>query len=188
MFGGLCRVWGRYSSEATQALTPVCTIEADLVERGERRHLRAHKHWTFGWRCILHIAQSACKWGLAPILSEDLQHNAHIVVKALTNSSDPFHRRIDEFVYSRVFFDFEGGDSEESTREFWTTLGVSDDKVLRLLLEVKPRWDNSMQCLRVDGALQGKPDSHDKIRSIVMFCLQWQNWSDTRWMKFNKSA
>lgn len=45
-----------------------------------------------------------------------------------------------------------------------------------------------MQCLMVAGSLQGQADAHNKIRSVILYCLQWQNWSDTRWMKFNKSA
>lgn len=149
---------------------------------------RAHRHWTFGWRCILHIAQSACKWGLSPVLSEDLQTNAHIVVKSLINSSAPFHNRLDEFVHTRVIYGHDDPGSPEFVRLFWETLGITDEKILALFMEVKPRWDSSLQCLRVARDLQLDNDAHGKIVSVVIFCLQWQNWSDTRWMKFCKSS
>ena len=148
---------------------------------------RGHKHWTLGWRCILHIAQSACKWGLAPVMTEDLQHSAHIVVKSLINSSDPLYRRVDEFLHHRVFYDHDGFDVE-SARVFWSILGITDDRIMGLLLLVNPRWDERMECLKVSGSLQGDPEGYGKIRSVVMFCLQWQNWSDTRWTKFQTCA
>ena len=72
---------------------------------GEEPSACSHMHWTFGWRCILHIAQSASKWGLAPVLSESIQHDAHCMIASLNNSSDPILRRLDELIYIRVLHD-----------------------------------------------------------------------------------
>ena len=142
---------------------------------------RAHLHWCFGWRCVVHIAQSACKWALGPVLSETISHDAHCAVLALQNSSEPFHRRLDEFIYTRLFYDFDTPD-EAHARLFWQTLGVMDEKQLLAIVEVSPRWDPEMKCLRVLGSVQSDADSFTKIRAVVLFCLRWRNWSDTRWL------
>lgn len=148
---------------------------------------RDHLHWTLGWRCILHVAQSACKWGLAPVLSETIQHDAHCLVKSLINSSGPIFRRMDEFIYTRLYYDDSPMDVD-ATRTWWATLGVPEGPRMDAILEVNPRWDAVLQVLRVSEDLQSDPQGHSKVRCVIMFCFQWKNWSDTRWMGMRQSG
>ena len=152
---------------------------------GNTDHMHhSHKHWTFHWRCILHIAQSACKWALAPLVTEEIQTGAHMIVRSIINSSEPLHRQVDEFLHHRLCFDHDRPNDVATTEAFWKLLGVHDDDMLALFLEVDPFWDSGMEALRASGKLQAQlPASLGKVRAVVLFCMQWKNWSDTRWMK-----
>ena len=141
-----------------------------------------HLHWSFGGRCILHIGQSASKAAIAPVLSEQISHDAHCLLASLINSSAPLMARIDEFILTRVLYDPVESDIEECTI-WWKLLGVQEGSRLDLILEVDPRYDVVMQVLRVRGSLLGDPNAHSKIRTVCLFCTQHINWSDTRWTK-----
>jgi len=142
---------------------------------------QSHRKWTFGWRCVLHVYQSGCKWGLAPYMTDQVQHDAHIVLKSLRNSSGPIFDRIDDFIDTRVHYDDTDSDLNMKA-DLWVHLGVDSPTMLAQILEVDPLWDPVFQILRVSAKLKIEVDQgKGKIKGILLWSFQWLNWSDTRW-------
>jgi hypothetical protein len=143
--------------------------------------------WTFGMRCIDHIGHSGCKWGISAVTSDQLNTDAHVVIASLRNSSGALYSYIEEFVDTRVFYDH--GERRILDRQlFWILLGVTKPDMLAAIMEVNPWWNSSQQILSVAGQLQLDPDGVTKIISVLQYCLQWINWSDTRWTKMGSCS
>ena len=160
----------------------VCASTSEEAEELPDDDSHSHRCWTFGWRCILHVYQSGFKWAVAPYLTEALSHDAHLVIKSLLNSSGPIMDRVDDFLSTRLHYDDERDPSTSTYASFWVLLGVDDPAMLQRILDVNPWWDRANQILRVSSSLKRAPDQgFAQIKGIVLYCLRWKNWSDTRW-------
>ena len=146
-----------------------------------------HLEWVFGMRCILHVGQSGVKAAISPLMTKDINSDAHIVIASLRNSTDALHNFLDEFIGTRVVYD-DSGPSLGERQLFWQTLGVAKERQLKLLLDVNPRWDESQQILRVRSTLRGTTDGVELIKDCLIQCLRWRNWSDSRMAGVSRTA
>jgi hypothetical protein len=151
---------------------------AENLQEHEVLHQRS-MDWVFGWRCILHIASSSIKWGLTPWSSESILEDTHISIASCRNGSNALHYYVDSFLTKHMHYSDHHNDFAERGL-FWTALGVPAS-MLDTVLEVDPRWDFELKILRVNGALEADPQGLKKVVGIMLFCLQWRNWSETRW-------
>ena len=130
--------------------------------------------WVVGMRCILHVAQSDCKWGLAALIHDTASHDAHSTIKVLGQSSTAAHGAIDEFIRMRVVFQ----DDDVPIAEriiYWQILGVTEQRFLDAVVDINPRFDFERKILCVRASLADDDDQEDKIRGCVHYFLQWTN-------------
>ena len=164
---------------AWQALTLDSSAAGELGEHAASP-LRAPQCWTFGMRCVIHVVHSGCKWGLASILTDDIQRSAHIAIKAVRNSSGPIYDQVLEFIRTRVMYDRESTASA-GRKAFWMMLGVSHKPALAEISAVNPWWDFKNKVLHVSKDLRQDIEGDDRLAALLQYHYQWTNWTDTRW-------
>ena len=150
------------------------------------RDLSELRDWVLTGTCAAHSASRALKWGLASLVAvPDMIDDVHIVISALLRASTGLHMSVMEFAVSRVSFDRPAPDSTDEVEHLWTCLDV-EPKVLELIVRVNPFWDG--QRLRVSASLADQPDSLNLVVTVIRYCLQQTDFSDTRWCKVGQSG
>jgi hypothetical protein len=134
--------------------------------------------WTIGMRCVSHSASSALRWGLATFVSESTVDDAHMSIKSCVNSTCGLHNHVDMFLMRHVIYE-NALDTVSQRNIFWVSMGVSG-VMIDLIMQVDPRWDPKRRVLKVSVALQNL-QGRNTIKSMIMFFLCWNDWSDTRW-------
>jgi hypothetical protein len=168
---------------AWTAITGDIAFEADEDAADGR-----HKTWVLGWRCVLHILQSAVKWSVAPLVSQQIAHDTHCCIRVLRSSSGAIYDRVDEFIHQRVLYDTSASDLNIMA-DWWVLVGINEQAWLERILYVNPRWDPAGEFLRVSAQLRDEDDmGRAKIKAVVMYCYRWRFVSDTMWAAMEESA
>ena len=99
---------------------------------------------------------------------------------SLIRASTGLHLSFNEFVAGRVSFDRSAPDNIDDIEHMWSCLDV-ESKVLHMFVKANPIWDG--QRLRVSASLLDEPDAINMVITVVRYCIQWVDFSDTRWTK-----
>lgn len=147
---------------------------------------RRAKDWVVGLRCVLHCTSSAVKWGFSSFSSEQILDDLHLSIKSLNNTSEALHSAVPEFVLRYVGYQ-DAPQGQDDRRQLWTCLGVPAP-LLDWILRVDPRWDPASSKLWVSSQLDGAAGGPELIQDVVLWCLRWMNFVDTRWAGIGPSA
>ena len=137
------------------------------------------KDWVSGLRCLLHIGSSSIGWGMKPHASKEILDKVHIGIASLRNGSAAIIWAIDHAFPSRIVFEPDLFLNLEDRKAFWTLFCASPN-CLDAVMHVNPRWDNVRKVLVVSAWLKGDPILFLKIRDVLVYLMQWRNFSETR--------
>lgn len=153
-------------------------------QRANQQYLESNMEWTIGLKCKSHCCQNAFVWSMRPFNIGSLSEDCHITIASLRNSAQMLHSHVGELISRRVRFE-RARASRNQVAAFWSFMEIGSG-MLGLFLEVDPRWDGEF--LVVDPGLEQDEDFFSKISTVVLMCLRWFDWSDTRWLKVGKAA
>lgn len=140
--------------------------------------------WVVTMSCKAHGCSNAVVWALKAVGDENLVKDAHVSIASLRNSADCLHQKAGIFVQRYV--DFVDRDyNRQDLIAFWSFLGISAAWI-QLFADADPVWNG--QRLQVASQFGRSPDVFAKLRLLVLYCLRWYNWSETRWPGVRKSA
>ena len=147
----------------------------------EEAHLKdlQNSEWVVHLPCKSHCASLAVVWSLKMWGGEHVQKNAHISIHSLIENSQDIHSQVDSFLLRAVRF-VTRDDGQDSVGKTWEFFMVGD-KWLPFFVEADPLWDGAN--LLVNESFQRHPDHWYLLRCMVMLCLRWRDWSETRWCK-----
>lgn len=144
------------------------------------------KDWCLAWCCVAHSCSKALKWGLKEVTeSSEMLESVHISISSLLRASTGIHQAIPLFLIRMVVFDRAPAANPTEVEQFWAMLDIEPGK-LDLFVEVNPYWDGKV--LHVNSALLTDSDSSAKIRTLLLTCLFWTDFSETRWTKVGLSG
>ena len=82
------------------------------------------------------------------------------------------------FIATHVVFDRPEPLDSEELAQLWTALDI-EPKFIDLFIKVNPKWDG--KSLKVSEALLHHSDPIGAVRAVVLYCLRFCDYSDTRW-------
>ncbi len=98
--------------------------------------------------------------------------DAHISIASLRNSADALHRKAEIFVQKYV--DFVDRDHRRvDVIALWEFPGVSPGW-LQLFAAADPVWNGRL--------LLVSRESGTRLKLLVLYCVRWYSWSETRWL------
>lgn len=133
--------------------------------------------WHVTTGCCLHDSSNGLKWGTVPYARPGVVEDLHISIESLRNGFGFIHPHIGLFLSRHLRYSAAQIDEEE-VAQFWTTLGV-EPQWLEELCHINPRWRDGS--LWVNEALQQDPSGFDRVSSMILYMLQWKQFSATRW-------
>ena len=144
------------------------------------------KDWCLSWCCVAHSCSRALKWGLKNVTpDQELLESVHITISSLLRASTGIHQAIPLFITRNVAFDRAPAENPSEVEQFWAMLDV-EPRHLELFVKVNPYWDGKI--LHVSSGLLSEADSLGPVRTLVLACLSWVDFSETRWTKVGLSG
>ena len=104
--------------------------------------------------------------------------NIHCSVSALIRASTGLLREVKPFLVTCVSCDGPEPESEADLEWCWIFLDI-DRSMIDLFVKVNPRWGRRR--LRVRASLQQDSNWMAQVTTCIKYCLQWQDFSETRW-------
>ena len=120
------------------------------------------------------------------VFRKDLIDSVHISVSSLRRASDVIYDEAESMIRSMRFREVTD-DAVEWRRSFWAWMGLADDWV-DSVMAVDPWFDYEVNTLFVSPSLEADAKRTGKVRSVIMYILQWVDFSDTRWAGLTVSA
>ena len=87
---------------------------------------------------------------------------------------------IDHVFPTRIVFEPDLYLDLEQRIRFWTLFCVSPT-CIDAVVHVNPRWDKLREVLVVSPWLRGDPQFWFTIRDVIIYFMQWRDFSETRW-------
>jgi len=138
------------------------------------------KQWYCSAACALHDGQNALKWSLYFYMSDaSLMKNTHVIIAALRNSYEQLATHLGGWLQESVVFEEDDTYEKQTWSSLWVALGVLPQYV-ELLLQLQLRWRDGF--LRVSREQQDRAGVMEDISMIVLAMLQFDNFSDSRWL------
>jgi hypothetical protein len=139
---------------------------------------------SIGIRCKAHGCHNSIQWGLGPHYKLFIADECHIVIASLLNASSALVNRIDQFLLSKVRF-VTRRESPEDVRAWWTAMEVRPE-MLDLFVACNPWWDG--EALLVDARMEHDAHAFGTLSSMLLYCLRWCQWSNSRWCRAGRSG
>lgn len=158
--------------------------EFSALEADEPLELLECLEWVVSVPCKAHGCSNAVVWSLKHLGDEALVKDAHISIASLRNGADALHGKVDRFLQHCVAF-VDRPHSRQDVQLFWGFLGIPL-AWRQLFVDADPVWDGRV--LAVSSAFGESKEAYDRLRLLVLYCLRWYNWSETRWLGVRKSA
>jgi hypothetical protein len=140
--------------------------------------------WTVSMSCKAHSCSNAVVWSLKHLSNDGLTKDAHVSIASLRNTADALHAKAELFVQNCVEF-VDKGHHRGDVITFWEFLGVSPGWI-QLFAAADPVWNGRR--LLVSKEMGQSSESLAKVKVLVLYCLRWCNWSETRWLGVRKSS
>jgi hypothetical protein len=163
----------------------MCYYSAHGPQLGPLRYLLLNMDWVLASKCAAHGCSNALHWALAPIVEEDTLDNVHISIQSLRNSASAIFSHTATTLVRIMRFGDAVVASAAEVETFWRVMGVESD-FIDLFVSVNPYFLAGQ--LYVDAGLANDPECLAKVSSCMTYCLTWQRFSETRWVKVGMSA
>ena len=154
-------------------------------ELGDEHAVLENTDFVLALRCISHCASSAVKWGLSHLEGPATIDNIFIGIAGLRNASAPLICKVREFVFVHAHYTNERTGPVADREVFWRALQIAPH-LIDDFVEADLCWDGRR--LHCNVELQRYEDSLDRLADLVLYVLQWQSCSLTRWIKVGPSA
>lgn len=146
---------------------------------GDGDSLLREKDLVLSWRCILHIFSSGIQWMMKAWGDADLLSDLHVSIKSLSNSTLALIQVVPEFIDRFVHYEL-ADDDLAVAESVWRVLGAKKS-FLPTILKVNPRFDHDRRVLQVSARLADDPDAKGLVRSVMLYFIQFYDFSETRW-------
>ena len=136
---------------------------------------------------MAHGCSKALTWGMRHLSlnSDSFLEDIHISVSALLRASTGLVMIVPDFIATHVVFDRPEPLDAEELAQLWTALDI-EPKLIDLFMKVNPKWDGTS--LKVSEALLHDSDPIGAVRTVLLYCLRFCDFSDTRWCGVGRCA
>ena len=155
------------------------------VDFGSERIALNVTDWVFVTKCISHACSNATVWGLRRELDTLNRDDVHIVIAALNNSSSALHASIDVYLMRHLQPVRTRSASDDEIRAFWAALDV-EPTILNDFVEADLVFDGVN--LQASHRVTDLNDGYQRIEALLLYCLRFIDWSETRWVKVGRSG
>lgn len=154
--------------------TTVPKVTADMPD------ISILKQWYLSAACALHDGQNSLKSSLYLYMNDTiLMREVHVIIASLRNSYEELAGHIGGWLNEVLLFDDIDDYPEQEWSSFWVALGTAPQFV-DIILKLRLAWVDGR--LRISRSFEDSTTAMADISMIVLAMLQFENFSDSRWL------